>query len=276
MTVAGPAGRLARTLDAPRGLLRDAWDDRAGHARDVEFAYLKVGNDISSHAFAHPNRIEIGDAQGQTAMIDARVEDERPRPEKVPERKSRQSQVLAVQHGETLASAARAGHMGEVVSTPSADPPVPAVDETAGGRIAGRDLTGEGRLLDALRSIKDSWVRGELQFLTGMPYTHAASRRRGVGQARKTPRTGTPGRGTIASLPLRQSIASGCSRGIGKNSKIGPRTPRKAPGPLKPGRRAGAAPGSAGPRPGARGGPPRRPWSAARRSLPRCRRRNAG
>jgi hypothetical protein len=50
-------------------------------------------------------------AQGLIAMVDARIARERPRPEIQPvgKRPSRQRQVRAVQHGETLASAEKGG-----------------------------------------------------------------------------------------------------------------------------------------------------------------------
>jgi hypothetical protein len=51
----------------------------------------------------------VTDAQGLIAMIRARTEDERPRPEIQPVGKRRQRQVRAVQHGKTLASASIGG-----------------------------------------------------------------------------------------------------------------------------------------------------------------------
>ena len=50
-------------------------------------------------------------AQGVTAMIDARTEDERPRPEIQPVGKSRQRQVRAVQHGKPSHPPGRRDHV---------------------------------------------------------------------------------------------------------------------------------------------------------------------
>ena len=59
---------------------------------------------------AHDVVMGMTDAQGR-AVVDARLEDERPRPEIQPVGKSRQRQVVAVQHGITLASALGGGRV---------------------------------------------------------------------------------------------------------------------------------------------------------------------
>jgi len=91
-----------------------AGEDRAFNGRNVAFPDRCGGYDIPRHHITHDVMMEMTDAQGLIAMIDARVKSERPRPEIQPVGKSRQRQVRAVQHGKTLTSAWKAGSQGEV------------------------------------------------------------------------------------------------------------------------------------------------------------------
>ena len=98
--------------------------------------------DIPHHPLAHDVMMGVTDAQGLIAIVDARVNGERPRPEIQPVGKcqGRQRQVRAVQHGETLTSAAdEAGSRCETTASP--------------GGVPGCCVTGVRGDFDAPRSI---------------------------------------------------------------------------------------------------------------------------
>lgn len=78
---------------------------RTGNGRNGAYLWGMGGRGRFHHERAHFAMLERANAKVRAAIVDARREDERPRAEIQPIRKGRQRQVIAVQHGGTLAFA---------------------------------------------------------------------------------------------------------------------------------------------------------------------------
>jgi len=82
---------------------------RAGNGRCRACLHGNGGRGPHRLKCAHRYGMTRADAKRRAAIVDARREDERPRPEIQPVGKGRQRQVMAVQHGGNLASACVSG-----------------------------------------------------------------------------------------------------------------------------------------------------------------------
>ena len=108
----GDAGRIGvARFRCPGACFRACRDPRyrAGNGRNGAYLRRHGGRGRFHHERAHRVMLGRANAKVRAAVVDARRKDERPRAEIQPVRKGRQRQVIAVQHGETLASARDSG-----------------------------------------------------------------------------------------------------------------------------------------------------------------------